>query len=108
MKKMFAIVAVACILTGCGEWESATPGADASPWKAFRDKEVQARIFTDCMKVLPAGPKETVYNDWDEVVDSCRAAAYEQSIVYKRHVGNGVWVTMEEWAAMPKPLPNNR
>lgn len=103
MKKLLAIVAVACTLAGC---ESAEIGAPASPWKATIDKATQAKAFTECMKVLPAGPQETVYNDWDEVVDSCRSAAREQAIVYKRHIGGGVWVTMEEWAVMPKPLPN--
>lgn len=96
MKKMLAIVAVACTLTGC-EWESAEIGAPASPWKRQYDKAIQAKAFTQCMHDLPAGPQETVYNDWDEVVDSCRAAAMEQATVYKRHIGGGVWVTMEEW-----------
>jgi hypothetical protein len=33
------------------------------------------------MADLPAGPNSTVYNDWDEVVDSCRDTAYTLSYV---------------------------
>ncbi|WYV99773.1 hypothetical protein Roomu2_00093 [Pseudomonas phage vB_PpuM-Roomu-2] len=105
MKKFLIVGLVATMLTGC-EREDAEFGAPISPWKATFDKELQAKAFTECMKVLPAGPKETVYNDWDEVVDSCRAAAREQAIVYKRHVGGGVWVTMAQWAELPKKVPN--
>lgn len=100
MNKIFkavAILAVFGILTGC-ESENATMGAPASPWKMYQDKQIESKAFDACMAALPAGPKETVYNDWSEVVDSCRDAAKDQATVYKRHVGGGVWVTQEEWA----------
>ncbi|AXF53034.1 MAG: putative lipoprotein [Caudoviricetes sp.] len=103
MKKILVIIGAAFVLTGCtGEIEGADPGAPASPWVRFYDKAEQAKAFKECMQVLPAGPKETVYNDWDEVVDSCRSAAREQATFFKRHIGNGVWVTMEQWEQMQK------
>jgi hypothetical protein len=45
------------------------------------DPTLRAVRFEACMKLLPAGPRSTVYNDWDEVVDSCDAAAWRQSKV---------------------------
>lgn len=107
MKKFLIVGLVAGMLTGC-EWEGAEIGAPASPWKVTYDKKIQAEAFKTCMEILPAGPVKTVYNDWDEVVDSCRSAAREQSIVYKRQVGGGIWVTMEEWTAQGgAPIPNS-
>ena len=37
---------------------------------------LQREIFNECMKILPAGPLSTKYNDWDEVVKECRYTAY--------------------------------
>lgn len=42
------------------------------------------RVFKECMASLPAGPVSTQYNDWDEVVDSCR-----------NHAGNVSWKETE-------------
>lgn len=36
---------------------------------------MQADLFQQCMKSLPAGPVSTHYNDWDEVVEQCRISA---------------------------------
>lgn len=67
MKYLIAIAAIA--LTGCGEPE--TSGIDQC---------MRVELFQQCMSILPAGPKTTMYNDWDEVVDSCESAARLQSI----------------------------
>lgn len=52
-------------------------------WKV--DKNLQKDLFFECMNSLPAGPNETVYNDWDEVVEECRYTAY---LLAKRCVKN--------------------
>ena len=43
------------------------------------DQTLRAKLFQECLKVVPAGPLATKYNDWDEVVDSCGSQAYYQS-----------------------------
>lgn len=53
--------------------------------KPFIDERVsnlclQREIFNECMKMLPAGPLATKYNDWDEVVSECGKQAYYLSI----------------------------
>ena len=86
MKALFCIVA-ALMLTGC----SPEPGAPASQWKYIIDKDTQAKRFDACMQALPAGPVSTHYNDWAEVVDSCRAAAIEQAKRLAKSDNQGVW-----------------
>lgn len=44
------------------------------------DQCLRSTVFQQCMKVLPAGPLATKYNDWDEVVSECGRQAYYQSI----------------------------
>ena len=39
------------------------------------DQDLRAKTFQDCLASLPAGPDETVYNDWAEVVYECRQTA---------------------------------
>ncbi len=29
-------------------------------------------LFLKCLESVPAGPTHTKYNDWDEIVESCR------------------------------------
>lgn len=53
--------------------------------KPFIDERVanqclRREIFNECMKILPAGPLATKYNDWDEVVGECGSQAYYLSI----------------------------
>lgn len=38
---------------------------------AYRDQ-----VFEKCMKLLPAGPEQTKYNDWAEVVSECGQLSY--------------------------------
>ncbi len=50
------------------------------------DQCLRAEAFKQCMKLLPAGPQATKYNDWDEVVNACENAAYYQSLRVKEQV----------------------
>lgn len=52
--------------------------------KPFIDQRVvnqclRRELFNECMKMLPAGPVATKYNDWDEVVAECGSQAYYMS-----------------------------
>lgn len=58
-------------LGGCGE---------PSPRATMRDQCLRQSIFLQCLAALPAGPKATMYNDWDEVVSSCESAASYQAL----------------------------
>jgi hypothetical protein len=44
------------------------------------DQVLRAKLFKECMGLLPEGPKKTTYNDWDEVVSACGSQAYYQSL----------------------------
>jgi len=50
------------------------------------DQCMRREIFMQCMAALPAGPKATMYNDWDEVVSQCESAAYYQSLRAKSQI----------------------
>ena len=39
----------------------------------------QVELFNSCMSKLPAGPRQTHYNDWSEVVYQCNRVANEQA-----------------------------
>ena len=71
MKKLFILLLL--LLIACGRDD-----------KPFIDDRVsnlclQREIFNECMKLLPAGPTATKYNDWDEVVAECGSQAYYMS-----------------------------
>lgn len=52
-------------------------------WKT--DQKLRTEIFFKCMEALPAGPQETKYNDWDEVVTECdNVARYQARKCVKR------------------------
>jgi hypothetical protein len=40
---------------------------------------LRRQYFVECMKLLPAGPVTTQYNDWDAVVGECDTRAMYQS-----------------------------
>lgn len=67
-KLMLVMVAVPALLAGCGVG------------KSLIDQCMRREIFQQCMAALPAGPKSTMYNDWDEVVDQCDSTARFQSL----------------------------
>ena len=60
-------------LSGCAE----TTGSDQC---------LRREIFFQCLKALPAGPLETKYSDWDEVVSQCDTASYYQSLRNKSQI----------------------
>ncbi len=68
MKALLAII-LSVALAGCEAPEQTTSN----------DQCLRADLFQRCLTGLPAGPQTTQYNDWDEVVKACEAAAYYQS-----------------------------
>lgn len=68
MKKII-VLALVILLAGCGE-----PGGYTTT-----DQCLRVELFQQCLAKIPPGPAETVYNDWDEVVESCETSAYYQS-----------------------------
>ena len=71
MKKLILLLPL--LLIACGQDD-----------KPFIDERVanqclRREIFNECMKILPAGPLATKYNDWDEVVAECGSQAYYMS-----------------------------
>jgi hypothetical protein len=74
------LTAGALLLAGCGE---SRPYADYEHSAAKRSE-----AFKECMAAVPAGPQTTTYNDWDEVVNECRAYADIQSRRCVRHCDN--------------------
>ena len=63
MKMLFVTSVALALLVGCSLPEYAL------------DQELRVKRFNECMASLPAGPEETMYNDWDEVVYECRQTA---------------------------------
>jgi hypothetical protein len=62
------LLACALLLAGCDE-----------PQVFHTDQNLHTDRFEACMRLLPEGPASTKYNDWDEVVRACDAAAYSQA-----------------------------
>lgn len=69
-----AVIAVVSLLLVV----ACTPRAP-TPEEAAAAAKYRAEQFTLCMASLPKGPDRTVYNDWDEVVDSCKDFARIQN-----------------------------
>lgn len=61
----------ALLLAGCTKSDFVAPKVDQC---------LRREIFEGCMKLLPAGPQSTQYNDWSEVVEECESAAYYQAL----------------------------
>lgn len=56
------------------------PGCFLDPQEHwYIDRVMQNRIFMECLRVIPPGPQQTHYNDWDDVVIACNEAARNQS-----------------------------
>ena len=68
MKKLTVIAAV-LLLAGCN--------MEHCSWRPI-PAERQA-LFQQCMESLPAGPQQTHYNDWAEVVQECSEYSYYAS-----------------------------
>lgn len=54
------------------------PACTRCEWTTNQDE--RQRLFRECMELLPAGPEQTKYNDWDDVVAQCDDVAYKQAI----------------------------
>lgn len=67
MRQVIAILSIA--LVACGPVEQKP--------RLVIDQEVRRQVFMDCLDRAPAGPEQTKYNDWDEVVSECAFAAQE-------------------------------
>ncbi len=76
---VFAVIA-SIPLSACG------PSQETKEQSVDTDQCLRVELFERCMKLLPAGPKHTQYNDWDEVVSECETAAYQQSLRSKKHI----------------------
>ena len=76
MKKLLR---VAALMAGASLFTAGLGGcADPDPQRV--DQCMRREIFQQCLTNLPAGPKATMYNDWDEVVKECENVAYYQSL----------------------------
>jgi hypothetical protein len=65
--KKFAIIAIAGILLACHEPKP--------------NRATQERIFKECLAGAPKLPQgATHYSDADEIINSCRTAAYYMSL----------------------------
>ena len=71
MKLIYTLFLVA--LVGCTEADK----PKELTW--VTDQCARREIFQQCLKLLPAGPVQAKYNDWDEVVEACSDVAYWQS-----------------------------
>jgi hypothetical protein len=78
MRKLLMTI-IALVLGGCGD--AAIQKHTTGP-----DQCLRADLFQACLKALPAGPNQTKYNDWDEVVEACSQAAYYQSLRRTEHI----------------------
>ena len=68
-----ALIVILVVLAGCTEADK----PKQPTW--VTDQCARREIFQQCLKLLPAGPAQTKYNDWDEVVEACSDVAYFQS-----------------------------
>lgn len=69
MKKLIFILSALVLLAGC---------KDKDPIYIV-DKDLQQKIFMECLKSVPPGPRATVSNDWAEVVSECGSQAYSMA-----------------------------
>jgi hypothetical protein len=72
-----AIVLISLLVAGCENGPLERSGYDQC---------MRAKLFKECMAILPTGPSETKYNDWDEVVSGCGSQALYQSLRLTKHI----------------------
>lgn len=70
MKRYRVVSTVAfVILAGC---EQPEPVQEPEPKvRCQYDQDIRREILMECLRVVPAGPAATKYNDWSEVVEEC-------------------------------------
>ena len=74
MKKLILVSAL--LLVACD-----SKVVDKDP--QISDQCLRRELFNECMKLLPAGPVATHYNDWDDVVSECRGYAWSTSVRFR-------------------------
>ena len=70
--KTFALIALA--LCGCYD------RPDIPAPKSDYDQCLRAELFQQCLRLAPAGPVSSHYNDWAEVISECQSAASRNSV----------------------------
>lgn len=69
-----ASVAIALLLlAACGA------GPDDSPDAVAMRGVLRMELNQYCLAHMPAGPRQTSYNDWDEAIEACYQTAFYQS-----------------------------
>ena len=71
----YITILLCILLTACGKNASEYSVSTDTNEVIIINACLQREIFNECMKVLPAGPTATKYNDWDEVVSECRVTS---------------------------------
>jgi hypothetical protein len=79
MKNLVVILSV-LVLSACSDDKPILKSAN------IVDQCLRNKLFEQCLKVVPAGPLATKYNDWDEVISTCGGEAYRQSLRYRSFV----------------------
>ena len=74
---VLALILSAGLVAGCDGTRTEQP---------ILDQCMRQELFETCMASLPAGPNETVYNDWAEVVDECHSVATYNSYRMKANI----------------------
>ncbi len=70
--------AICFVVAGCSGKEK--------PKDRVIDQCLRIQLAQQCVKDLPAGPVETKYNDWDEVIGQCDSNARYQSVRNRQYV----------------------
>lgn len=76
MSKATIALCAAIALSGCNKKEVGDTAASGP---------LRIALARDCMAHLPAGPVQTHYNDWAEVVAECDTIAWYQTNQCKGH-----------------------
>lgn len=72
MKKIMLASLVVFLLSGCT--------ADNNQPKYAPNQELRIKLFQECLKLIPEGPKYAKYNDWSEVIEQCDKISRYQSM----------------------------
>ncbi len=75
---MIKIISILSILT--------LTGCEATQTGPTVDQCMRKDLFQQCMKLIPPGPTNVQYNDWQEVVEQCALTAYYQSLRQKEYI----------------------
>lgn len=82
------MIMLAILLAGCNDEVAETEQTVQARRENYStyDNCIRAEVFAQCLKGLPGGPQISKYNDWDEVVSECRAAAKEMSLRVRKNI----------------------